>query len=108
MPAADTTDEVNFGTYRIRYCGDKSSLVIDLLQKLFEILDTAIEDAMSNPTSPAYNTFFKHVYYREEVLDVLTGIAFGQARPLNGSFFSPVNLNAPRSPRLMCSTELGQ
>ncbi|KAL6714889.1 hypothetical protein ACLMJK_007149 [Lecanora helva] len=75
---------------------------------LYDTLKPVIEDAWSNPTSAAYDTFFKDVSYEEQVLDVLIGIAFGEARQLDGDFIASQGLKDSTSPRLMCSTAPGQ
>ena len=97
--------EVNFGNYGIQGCGDRTTSVLYLLHVLIDqAVQPAIDDALLNPTSAAYNTFFKDIYYAEQVLKVLTGITGGRTR----SFPDPNPLdfrggmNHFRAPMFIC------
>ena len=98
------------GNFRIRSCGENATQVIDILRMLQATMGPVIVDAISDTSSLVYTTFFKDIYYAEQVLNVVTGIALGDARGVNATtkFGSTVILSDPRSPRLICVTEPNQ
>ena len=106
--SGESVSEVNLGNYRVKGCGDRSTSILQLLHILIEeAVQPAIDDALLSPTTPAYNTFFKDIFYAEQVLEVLTGIADGRTRSiLDANPFDPGNyMDNFRAPMIICADE---
>lgn len=65
------------GQYNIVNCGGNTSLVINLLNKLYAVLLPVIQDAKSPDPSPAYKAFFKNSTYAPFVSALFTNITTG-------------------------------
>ncbi len=68
---------VTTGRYNVVNCGGNSSLIVNLLNRLYFSLLPVIEDAKSTEPSPAYTAFFKDPSYALFISAVFTNITRG-------------------------------
>lgn len=78
-PAEKRTNFVTVmtGQYSVVNCGRNTTLIINLLDKLYASLLPVIEDAKSPNTSPAYKAFFKDPSYAPFVSALFTNVTTG-------------------------------
>lgn len=65
------------GEYNVVNCGGNTTLVVNLLTKLYASLLPVIEDAKSTNPSPAYKAFFKDPSYANLVSTLFTNVTTG-------------------------------
>lgn len=65
------------GRYNVVNCGGSTSLVVNLLSRLYSSLLPVIQDANSNTPSPAYNAFFKNPSYAPFVSALFSNVTTG-------------------------------
>ena len=72
------------GQYNVVNCGGNTSLIVNLLDKLYSSLLPVIEDANSTEPSPAYTAFFKDPSYAPFVTVRVGALAQGGAVAAGG------------------------
>ncbi len=93
---------VTTGQYSVVNCGGNSSLIVNLLNRLYFSLIPVIEDAQSTEPSPAYTAFFKDPSYAPFITTVFTNITRGV--PLT----PPAPYSSNGAPVFLCVTAPNQ
>ena len=102
---------VQTGPYRIYNCGDRTSSVSMLINRLMATLRPVLDDVSLPRSSPAYTTFFKNIAFAPTVYDILSNITTGA--PISPGPHAVVDapselFGPPITPQFVCVTDYGQ